>query len=48
MNETIGPVQVGLVHNPNANPETAYGPALAAILSEAGFEIGRASCRERV
>ena len=41
MNETIGPIAVGLAHNPNAKPGTAYGPALAAILSEAGFEAAR-------
>ena len=41
MNETIGPIEVGRAYNPNANPGTAYGPTLAAILSEAGFEAAR-------
>ncbi len=41
MTEIIGPAQIGLVHTPNAKPGTAYGPALAAILSEAGFEAAR-------
>jgi diaminopropionate ammonia-lyase len=37
----IRPIQIGLVHNPNADPETLYGPALEAILSDAGFEAAR-------
>jgi diaminopropionate ammonia-lyase len=46
MEPVIGPIQVGIVHNPNAetpnaDTRTAYGPELAAILSEAGFEAAR-------
>ena len=37
----IRPIHVGLVHKPNASAQTVYGPALEAILSEAGFEAAR-------
>jgi diaminopropionate ammonia-lyase len=41
MTETIRPVSLGHAHNPNAAPETPYGPALEAILSAEGFESAR-------
>ncbi len=41
MNQTIRPFPIGRVHNPNAAPETPYGPALEAILNAEGFEAAR-------
>jgi diaminopropionate ammonia-lyase len=41
MTETIRPFSPGHAHNPNAAPETPYGPALEAILSAEGFESAR-------
>lgn len=41
MNQTIRPVDLGHVHNPNAASDRPYGAALEAILSPAGFEAAR-------
>ncbi len=41
MSGTIRPFPIGQVHNPNATPETPYGPALQAILNAEGFESAR-------
>jgi diaminopropionate ammonia-lyase len=41
MNPTIRPVQIGQIHNPNAAPETPYGPVLEEILNAEGFEAAR-------
>ncbi len=41
MNGTIGPTDIAQIHNPNAAPETPYGPALEAILHAEGLESAR-------
>jgi diaminopropionate ammonia-lyase len=41
MTETIRPIPIGHVHNPNAAPETPYGPALEAILDAESFAAAR-------
>jgi diaminopropionate ammonia-lyase len=41
MNPTISPFPIGHAHNPNAAPETPYGPALEAILNAEGFKSAR-------
>ena len=41
MDHTIRPVPIGHVHNPNAAPETPYGPELEAILNLAGHQAAR-------
>ncbi|MHA1153766.1 MAG: diaminopropionate ammonia-lyase [Alphaproteobacteria bacterium] len=41
MKQILRPFSIGQVHNPNAAPETPYGPALEAILNAEGFESAR-------
>ncbi len=41
MTQTIRPFPIGQIDNPNAAPETPYGPALEAILNAEGFEAAR-------